>query len=108
MFVRIFTATRKLGSTAPQPSKTFFLQDSGPVRVVSLVTVSLGGRGGGRGWLTDVSVLVIKKGSPTYINYIYICVNRISIYRCITCEMLYVYVAYYPLLLVWDDADLAW
>ena len=43
MFVRIFTATRKLGSTAPQPSKTFFLQDSGPVRVVSLVTVSLGG-----------------------------------------------------------------
>ena len=42
MFVRIFTATRKLGSTAPQPSKTFFLQDSGPVRVVSLVTVSLG------------------------------------------------------------------
>ena len=63
MFVRIFTATRKLGSTAPQPSKTFFLQDSGPVRVVSLVTVSLGGRG--RGWLTDVSVLVIKKGSRT-------------------------------------------
>ena len=63
MFVRIFTATRKLGSTAPQPSKTFFLQDSGPVRVVSLVTVSLGGRGRGDrgGWLTDVSVLVIKK-----------------------------------------------
>ena len=70
MFVRIFTATRKLGSTAPQPSKTFFLQDSGPVRVVSLVTVSLGGEGGGRGWLTDVSVLVIKKGSNIYIMII--------------------------------------
>ena len=35
------------------------LQDSGPVRVVSLAMVSLGGRGEG-GWLTDVNVLVIK------------------------------------------------
>jgi len=49
MFVCIFTATRKLGSTAPQPSKTFFLEDSGPVRVVGLVTVSLGGEWGGEG-----------------------------------------------------------
>ena len=64
MFVRVFTPTRNLGSTAPQPSKTLSLQDSGLVRVVSLVTVSLGGEGGGRGWLTDVSMLVIKKGSP--------------------------------------------
>ena len=49
MFVCIFTATSKLGSTAPQPNKTFFLEDSGLVRVVSLVTVSLGGRGRGDG-----------------------------------------------------------
>ena len=55
MFACIFTTTRKLESTAPPPSKTFFLEDSGPVRVVIQITSEPGG------WLTDFSVLVIKK-----------------------------------------------